>query len=119
MGSSLRLFGCAVGFAFGVVFMTVGLGSAIVCLLLAALGYGAVLLAERPEVRRPLNRTSQVENLPIPAGGFELDHGPDVDVHDDATTPLAAEAEYGWPWPRSDGEEQAEEDPAPVTHASV
>ena len=118
MGSSLRLFGCAVGFAFGVVFMTVGLGSAIVCLLLAALGYGAVLLAERPEVRRSLSKTSQAEDTPVPAGGFEFDHGPDVEVHDDATTPLSAEAEYGWPWPREDDEKQAEEDPAPVTRAS-
>jgi uncharacterized membrane protein len=119
MGSSLRLFGCAVGFAFGVVFMTVGLGSAIVCLLLAALGYGAVLLAERSDVKLPLNRSSHAEDTPVPAGGFEFEHGRQVEVPEDASTPLAAEAEYGWPWPRSDDEEQAEEDLAPVTHASA
>jgi|SRR5215471_14452634 len=119
MGSSLRLFGCAVGFAFGVVFMTVGLGSAIVCLLLAALGYGAVFLVERPELMRPLSKTTQAEDTPVAAGGFEFEHGQHVEAPEDATTPLSAEAEYGWPWPREDAEEQAREDPAPVTHASA
>jgi len=118
MGSSLRLFGCAVGFAFGVVFMTVGLGSAIVCLLLAALGYGAVLLVERGDVTLPLKKTSPAEDPPAPVGEFEFDHGQHVEVPEDATTPLSAEAEYGWPWPREDAGETAE-DPAPVTHSSA
>jgi len=44
--SSVRYFGCAVGFGFGVLWMTEGLGAAILCLLLAGLGYGAVFLGE-------------------------------------------------------------------------
>ena len=45
MDSSLRYFGCVVGFGFGVLWMTEGLGAAILCLLLAGLGYGAVFVA--------------------------------------------------------------------------
>src|SRR2546423_8396454 len=44
--SSVRYFGCAVGFGFGVLWMTEGLGAAILCLLLAGLGYRAVFVAE-------------------------------------------------------------------------
>ena len=46
MDSSVRYFGCAVGFGFGVLWMTQGLGAAILCLLLAGLGYGVVLAAD-------------------------------------------------------------------------
>ena len=80
MDSSLRYFGCAVGFGFGVVWMTMGLGSAIVCVLLAGLGYGAVFVAERAR--------DHTAGALEPVDRFELD---------DATDPLAAEAEYGWP----------------------
>ncbi|HEU5214006.1 MAG TPA: hypothetical protein VFU30_00550 [Gaiellaceae bacterium] len=78
------------GFGFGLVWMTVGLGPAILCVLLAALGYGAVFVAER------------ARDNARPADEFELDHEhyyePLADLHqDDATSPLAAEADYGWP----------------------
>ena len=100
MGGSLRYLGCAVGFGFGVVFMTLGLGSAVVCLLLAGLGYGVVFMAQRAEAKRPWSATSGSPSAEV----FELD---------DAAAPLAGD-EYGWPWPRDD-EKQAEQDPAPVT----
>lgn len=101
MNSSLRYFGCVVGFGFGVVWMTVGLGSAIVCLLVGALGYGAVFMAERArDEASTRRRAAEVDSLLV-AHGFELDHE-DYDVlpeelPEDATSPLAAEAEYGWP----------------------
>jgi uncharacterized membrane protein len=98
VNSSLRYFGCAVGFAFGVLWMTLGLGSAILCLLLAGLGYGAVFVAGRAQAdglaRRRPNATSETD-APL-LDDFELDYEP----AGDATSPLAAEAEsaeYGWP----------------------
>jgi len=99
MGSSLRYLGSAAGFGFGVVWVTVGLGSAIVCLLLAALGYCAVFMAERAHAEASTRRPPiQTPDADLPPERFEhYDKLPD-----DATTPLAAEAEYGWPWPRSE-----------------
>jgi hypothetical protein len=103
--SSIRYFGCAVGFGFGVLWVTEGLGSAIVCLLLAGLGYAAVFTAERARangnaIRLP-SRTRQAEAVLSPAEEFEPDY--DLPAYepaapaDDATSPLAAEAGYGWP----------------------
>jgi hypothetical protein len=93
--SSLRYFGCAVGFAFGVVWMTEGLGAAILCLLLAGLGYGAVFVAGRAQAegitRRRSTQRPEVEELLLDE--VEIDHEP----AEDAMSPLAAEADYGWP----------------------
>lgn len=101
MDSSLRYFGCAVGFGFGVLWMTEGLGAAILCLLLAGLGYGAVLVAERaranPSAFRLTTGTPKVDGLPLRAAELNLDLGHVYEPSDDATSPLAAEAEYGWP----------------------
>jgi hypothetical protein len=103
VNSSLRYFGCVVGFGFGVVWMTVGLGSAIVCLLVAGLGYGAVFVAERARHDASTRRSpkealkGEPEPLLLPADGFEIDHGSHEEREDDSTSPLAAEAEYGWP----------------------
>ena len=88
MDSSMRYFGCSVGFAFGVLWMTIGLGSAIVCALLGALGYGAVFVAERARANASAKQTP-ADALAFSLDGFELD--------DDSTTALAAEVEYGWP----------------------
>jgi hypothetical protein len=101
MGSTLRYVGGAVGFGFGAVWMTAGIGSAIACMLLAALGCGVVLVAERAQANtgthRPLNRAPEVETaLPLAADELELDHER-YEPSDDATSPLAAEADYGWP----------------------
>jgi hypothetical protein len=88
VNGSLRYFGSAVGFGFGAVWFTAGIGPAIACVLLAALGYGAVFMADRAR-----------------AGAS----APDYEPLDDATSPLAAEAEYGWP-----GAYEAEEKHAAV-----
>jgi len=102
--SSMRYFGCVAGFGFGVLWMTEGLGAAILCLLLAALGYGAVLVAERaranPETFRLPTRTPEaddVEDLPLLAEELNHDLGRVYEPSDDAYSPLAAEADYGWP----------------------
>ena len=105
MDSSLRYFGCVAGFGFGVLWMTEGLGAAILCLLLAALGYGVVLVSERaranPDAFRLPSRTpgtqSEKEDLPLRAEELNLDLGHVYEPSDDASSPLAAEAEYGWP----------------------
>jgi hypothetical protein len=94
--NKMRYFGFAVGFAFAVVWMTVGLGSAIVCGLVAGLGYGAVIVAERARAnemttRRPADSIAQMLDE------FELANEAQIEAADDATSPLAAEADYGWP----------------------
>lgn len=104
MDSSLRYFGCVVGFGFGVLWMTEGLGAAILCLLLAGIGYGVVLVAERaranPEAFRFPTRTAETEDPPLRAEAEELntDLGHVYEPSpDDASSPLSAEADYGWP----------------------
>jgi hypothetical protein len=81
--STLRYFGSALGFGFGALWMTAGIGAAIASVLLAGVGYGAVLMAERTKTNPSTRNSEQL---------------------DDATSPLAAEAEYGWP-----GYDRAEE----------
>jgi hypothetical protein len=108
--SSLRLFGCVVGFAFGVLWLTEGLGAAILCLLLAALGYGAVFVAQRAKenpgaIRLPTRTpTREVEDLPFQAEELNHDLGHIYEPPDDASSPLAAEAEYGWPLEKAEPE---------------
>jgi len=99
---SLRYFACTVGFGFGVLWMTVGLGPAILCLLLAGLGYGVVFVAERarehPESFRLPKRTPEADGLALTADELNVDHGYVYEPpSDDASSPLSAEAEYGWP----------------------
>jgi hypothetical protein len=98
---SLRYFGCAAGFGFGVLWMTVGLGPAILCLLLAGLGYGVVFAAERaranPEAFRLPRRAPASDEFALTADELGLDHGYVYEPSDDASSPLSAEAEYGWP----------------------
>jgi hypothetical protein len=112
--SALRYVGGAVGFGFGAMWMTVGIGAAIACLLLAALGYGAVLVAERAQTnanlqRRPDEMYEVDADLPLMADELELSHtGLDQESYDpapdafdkppvEAPRPLAAKADYGWP----------------------
>ena len=101
MDSSLRYFGCVAGFGFGVLWMTEGLGAAILCLLLGALGYGAVFVAERaranPGTFRLPARTPDEADLPRQADELNLDLGHVYEPSDDASSPLAAESDYGWP----------------------
>src|SRR5579859_3249154 len=94
--SSMRYVGCVAGFAIGLVWMTAGLGSAIVCVLLAALGYGAVFFAERARANAS-TASKPSDSLALALEEFELENESLVEGADDATSPLAAEAEYGWP----------------------
>ena len=113
MDSSLRYFACGLGFGFGVLWMTEGLGAAILCVLLAGLGYGAVFVAERaranpgtlrvpswtPETEPETEKVTDTEVLSQEAEELSLDHGYvyEPEPSDDASSPLVAEAEYGWP----------------------
>ena len=96
MDNKMRYFGFAVGFAFAVVWMTVGLGSAIVCGLVAGLGYAAVIVAERARANDTTTQ-KRADSIAAMLDEFELDNEAQVEAADDATTPLAAEADYGWP----------------------
>jgi hypothetical protein len=115
--SSLRYLGCALGFGFGAIWMGVGFGPAIVCVLLAGLGYGAVFMAERAQANRPPNKAPETVGVPLVSEALRLDHEHDDSLSADATTPLAAEAEYGWPWPSNDDGQNAKQDPGVVTRA--
>jgi hypothetical protein len=103
--SSLRYFGCVAGFGFGVLWMTEGIGAAILCLVLAGLGYGVVFAAERaranPSTFRLPTRLpgAKTDDLPLRAEADELslDLGHLYEPTDDASSPLTAEADYGWP----------------------
>ena len=103
MGSSWRYFGGAVGFGFGVVWMTVGAGSAILVLLCAAFGYGVAFIAEHERASlsklRPPSRSRSAEDEPLSREGFELDlyERHDDELPDDQLAPVAAEPDYGWP----------------------
>jgi hypothetical protein len=102
--SSLRYFGCVLGFGFGVLWMTEGLVAAILCVLLGGLGYCAVLAAEHaranPDAFRlqlPTRAPARETDLPAQAEELSTDLGHVYEPSDDASSPLAAEAEYGWP----------------------
>ena len=102
MSSAWRYFGCAVGFGFGVVWMTVGIGSAILVLLCAAFGYGVAFIAEheraglsrlRPATQPPAEyEPLQLEELEIAQYARH-----DDELSDEAMAPVTAEADYGWP----------------------
>jgi hypothetical protein len=94
--NKMRYFGFAVGFAFAVVWMTVGLGSAIVCGLVAGLGYGVVLVSERARANATTTHRP-ADSIARMLDEFELDNEAHIEAADDATSPLAAEADYGWP----------------------
>ncbi len=76
-GSAQRYIGGAVGFAFAAVWATAGLGSALVCIVAAAIGYTAVRLSEgrqlsaisagRDAVRELQSRRSEATERPAPA----------------------------------------------------
>lgn len=106
MISSMRYLGTAVGFGFGVIWMTVGVGSAILVLLCAALGYGVVYVVERERAGtsrfRPASDTPPAEDLP--ADDFELEHferhdEPLIDDEpvDEEIASISSETGYGWP----------------------
>ena len=104
MDSSLRYFGWVVGFGFGVLWMTEGLGAAILCLLLGAVGYGVVFVAERaranPDSFRPkMPMRTRAAGIDLPRRGRRAQHPPRSrpPAVRRLSSPLAAEADYGWP----------------------
>ena len=102
MSSSWRTFGSAVGFGFGVVWMTVGVGSAILVLLCAAFGYGVAFVAEHERANlgrlRPTSR-KPADDEPLVFDEFELPRYAleEEELAEEAMAPVAAEADYGWP----------------------
>jgi hypothetical protein len=105
VASSWRYFGCAVGFGFGVVWMTVGVGSAILVLLCASLGYGVAFVAEHEradwrKLRRP-SRSPALEDEPLLGDEFELDRYErrDDELPEEESAPVGAGVDYGWPSP--------------------
>jgi hypothetical protein len=108
--SWVRYIGGAVGFGFGAMWMTVGIGAAIACLLLAALGFGVVLIAERAQANAakapyPVDETYYYEDadLPLTADELEIDgmtHDEPIADEEPAAKepiPVAVRADYGWP----------------------
>jgi hypothetical protein len=102
VGNSWRYAGCAIGFGLGVVWMTVGLGSAILVLLCAALGYGVAFIAEHE--RADLSKLRRARQTPSPADEpllrdeFDYEHY-GVELPDEEIVPVAPKIEYGWPSP--------------------
>jgi hypothetical protein len=112
VGGGLRYFGGAVAFGFAAMWILASLTAALVCLLSAALAYGAVLLTERtrakPAIRAsspgiaasstlgPPSRTPTAEEVPLWADALNSDLG-HIYEPTATTSPLAREAEYGWP----------------------
>jgi hypothetical protein len=76
--------------------MTVGFGSALLCVLLAALGYGAVFVAERARANAAAT-SKPSDSLALALEKFELENELLDERADDATSPLSADADYGWP----------------------
>ena len=108
MGSTWRYLGCAVGFGFGVVWMTVGIGPAILVFLCTALGCGAALIAEQERGSfsrlRPSIQTPPAEDEPLLRDEFDLDHFERIDdeLPEEEIEPVAAgKGDYGWPSPDS------------------
>jgi uncharacterized membrane protein len=110
VSSTWRYLGCAVGFGAGVVWMTVGVGSAILVLLCTALGYGIAFVAERERGDwSKLRRSGQerpVEEEPLLDEAFELDRieldrieQREVELPEREIAPVAAGVDYGWPSP--------------------
>jgi hypothetical protein len=110
VGGGFRYFSGAVAFGFAAVWIMATLAAAFVCLLSAAVAYGAVVVAERTRAKRAA-RGHSVSNTPgideRPAGRPDLDDLPASPeaLNSDlgyvyeptaATSALAAPPEYGW-----------------------
>jgi hypothetical protein len=103
--SSWRYLGTGVGFGIGVMWMTVGIGSAILTLLCAALGFGIAFIAEREraslgKLRTPKRPLEAEEASAFALDELELSHferDDEVEYSGDEMEPVSAEASYGWP----------------------
>jgi len=110
VGGGFRYFAGAVAFGFAAVWIMATLAGALVCLLSAAVGYGAVLLAERMSAKRAARgraaskapstseRPSQppaLEDFPLSPDALNSDLGY-VYEPSATTAALSRGAEYGW-----------------------
>jgi hypothetical protein len=108
----LRYFGGAVAFGFAAVWILASLAAALVCLLSAIAGYGVVFVAERTRAKRAVRTSSPgVSSSSLVARPVQTPEMNDLSLWADAlnsslghvyepavaTSPLAREAEYGWP----------------------
>jgi len=105
---SSRYFGLAIGFGFGVIWMTLGVGQAILAILCAVLGYGAVYIVEReragssrlrPSIVTPATEEPLLEDFELDRFEFEQ-HGDEPLESEPAGDEMAlvsTEAGYGWP----------------------
>jgi hypothetical protein len=111
VSSTWRCFGSAVGFGFGIVWMTLGASSAILVLLCGALGFGVAFIAEheraapdklRPETEIGISEAED-EDQPLVRDDFRLDEQePDDDrLPVEEPAPVVAHGDYGWPSPSS------------------
>ena len=100
MVGSWRYLGGAVGFGFGVLWMTVGLGAAIVSVLCAGLGFGAVFIAERGRANGgahpQADETARAEDPSQLLDDLAPEYLPHDELPDDEAYPLARD---DWPLP--------------------
>lgn len=104
MSNSWRYAGCAIGFGLGVVWMTVGLGSAILVLLCTALGFGVAFIAEHERADfsklRPARQSPSPADEPLLRDEYEYEHERyEIELPEEEVASTAAEVEYGWPTP--------------------
>jgi hypothetical protein len=97
-----------IGFGFGVMWMTEGLGAAVLSLLCAGLGCGFALAVEHERTGlsrlRPAIQARRAEDEPLLRDELDL---ADYERYDEEgavaeRAPVGAEVEYGWPVPRDD-----------------
>jgi hypothetical protein len=101
VGGGFRYFSGAVAFGFAAVWIMATLAAAVVCLLSAAAGYGAVLAAEHVRDKRAARarerqtRPSAMEDFPLSPDALNSDLGY-VYEPSAAMSALTRAAEYGW-----------------------
>ena len=108
MGGGLRYFGGLVAFGFAAMWIVASLAAAIVCLLAALVGCGAILVVEglrARHVKRAGRRVATASSRPVRKPEVLLPQWADA-LNSDlghiyepsaATSALSREAEYGWP----------------------
>jgi hypothetical protein len=110
VGGGFRYFAGAVAFGFAAVWIMATLAGALVCLLSAAVAYGAVLVAERMRAKRAArghagrkapstserpSQASALEDFPLSADALAGDLGYVYEPSPAMSAPTRA-AEYGW-----------------------
>jgi len=108
VGGELRYFGGLVAFGFAAMWIMASLAAAVVCLLSAVAGYGAILVVERMRARHATRGRRRIATasaapsgkpevlLPQWADALNRDLG-HIYEPNAATSALSREAEYGWP----------------------